>query len=356
MQRSYFLGGASPTGFTTSFWQEHCGYYGCFLKGGPGTGKSTLMKKIAAAFAGEELSLWHCASDPHSLDAVVLEERGIFIADATAPHEAGTQLPFVTGEIVDLAAGLSPAPIREHRAEILHLYQENSAAHSQVRKGLAGIAEMEAMIADAAAPALQSEKLTGFAARLGKRLIPKSADTEGRILYRQSMALTPDGFVRYLPEGFDLITLHDPLRIAGEMLLMQLAAYAEKAGTVCEVTRALTRPDTPPVILILPAYRLIIAVDADDTNAEPADFPAFSSSVNCIRMQRFYDAAVLRKHRALIRFCKKAAAQTVQKVTELLADALNMHNALESYYIRALDTQYLDRKADELTADIRQRT
>lgn len=349
MQRSYFLGGASPTGFTTSFWAEHRGYYGYYLKGGPGTGKSTLMKKIAAAFSDETISCWHCASDPHSLDAVVLEDRGVFIADATAPHESSTQLPFVTGETVDLAAGLSPEPLRANQTEILRLWQENRAAHRQAQKGLAGIAEMEAMIADAAAPALQKEKLCGFAARLGKRLISRSADGQGTVLYRQSVALTPDGFVRYFPDGFDLLLIHDPLRIAGELLLTRLAAYAAESGAVCEVTSALTRPDSPPVTLILPAYKLVIAAVTD---AAPAEFP---TPVSSIRAQRFYDAAVLRKHRALIRFGSKTAAQTVQKVTDLLSDALRIHDALESYYIRALNPQFLNQKAEELIQDIQQR-
>lgn len=348
MQRAYFLGGASPTGFSTSFWTEHSGYYGYYLKGGPGTGKSTLMKRIAADFAGEDISCWHCASDPHSLDAVVLEERGIFIADATAPHESGTQLPYVTGETVDLAEGLSPLTLRENRTEIIRLLQENTAAHCQVRRGLSGILEMESMISDAAAPAVQREKLAGFAARFGRRLLPKASGSQGCIFSRQSMALTPDGIIRYLPDGFDLMLVHDPMRVAGEMFLKQLAESAAEAGTVCEVTRSLTRPEQPPVMLIFPALRFAVVTVTD---AAAPDLPA---SVSCIKMQRFYDAAVLRKHRSLIRFSSKTAAQTEQKVTALLAEALCIHDQLESYYVRALDTAFLDRKAAGIIADIRE--
>jgi hypothetical protein len=339
MQRTYFLGGASPSGFSTSFWTAHRDCYGYYLKGGPGTGKSTLMKKIAAAFSGEDISCWHCASDPRSLDAVVLEERGVFIADATAPHESGTSLPYVTGETVDLAAGLSPAVLQENRTEILRLYRENQSAHMQARKGIAGIAEMEEIIADTGALALQQEKLHGFAARLGKRLIPRANGQQGDVLSRQSAALTPEGYLRYLPEGFDLILIHDPLRIAGAVLLRQLAEYAAGSGNLCEVTQALTRPDFPPVMLILPAQQLILAAV---TELSAPDLPA---PVSCIRMQRFYDAALLKKHRSLLRFCSRTAAQTEQRVIALLSDALQIHDDLESYYIRALNPAFLDRTA-----------
>ena len=57
MQNTYFLGGASPEGFATSFYAAHREYFGYFLKGGPGTGKSTLMKRIAAAFPEEDVSV-----------------------------------------------------------------------------------------------------------------------------------------------------------------------------------------------------------------------------------------------------------------------------------------------------------
>ena len=48
----YFLGGTSPTGFRSKFIEQikKPGYYTYILKGGPGTGKSTLMKKVAEAF------------------------------------------------------------------------------------------------------------------------------------------------------------------------------------------------------------------------------------------------------------------------------------------------------------------
>ena len=246
MQRTYFLGGASPQGFETSFWQEHKDFYGIYLKGGPGTGKSTLMKKIAAAFSGEETALYHCASDPRSLDAVVLPERGVFIADSTAPHEASTPLPFVTGETVDLAAGLRRESLKDATPEILALYRANQTAHAQVRKGLAGIAEMENLIAETGAEALLHEKLEKYAVRCGKRLFPKKAETAGRLLYRQSMARTPLGTIRFLPEQYDLILLHDPFYAAGACLLMMLAEAAVRAGLCCEVTYSLTQKKRPP--------------------------------------------------------------------------------------------------------------
>lgn len=72
-----------------------------FIKGRPGTGKSTLMKLIVkkAEELGFDVDVYHCALDPKSLDMVVVSELGFCIFDATAPHEYEPHL--ISDEIFD---------------------------------------------------------------------------------------------------------------------------------------------------------------------------------------------------------------------------------------------------------------
>lgn len=76
MTKKYFPGANTGRGFIGHFesivppWEKP--HYTYILKGGPGVGKNTLMKKVsclarANGFAVEE---FRCASDPESLDAV----------------------------------------------------------------------------------------------------------------------------------------------------------------------------------------------------------------------------------------------------------------------------------------------
>ena len=60
-----------------------------FIKGRPGTGKSTFMKGIAekALEKGFDVDMYHCAFDPDSIDMIIINELGISIFDSTAPHE-----------------------------------------------------------------------------------------------------------------------------------------------------------------------------------------------------------------------------------------------------------------------------
>lgn len=105
----YFLG--NNTGY---------GFYNCYdnelksmdkvvlLKGGPGTGKSSLLKRVAS-FAREhgfDCELWYCSGDPQSLDGVYIKDKNSAVVDATSPHAINADLPIVRDIIFDVANGL----------------------------------------------------------------------------------------------------------------------------------------------------------------------------------------------------------------------------------------------------------
>lgn len=85
-----FLGAATPEGAKDSIpsiSQEIAKRY--FVKGRPGTGKSTLLKKIAKAAenSGFDIEMYHCGFDYNSIDMVVAKELGVCIFDSSSPHE-----------------------------------------------------------------------------------------------------------------------------------------------------------------------------------------------------------------------------------------------------------------------------
>ena len=60
-----------------------------FIKGRPGTGKSTFMKKLAkkAEDNGYSCQIYYCSFDKNSLDMVLIPELSFCVFDSTAPHE-----------------------------------------------------------------------------------------------------------------------------------------------------------------------------------------------------------------------------------------------------------------------------
>lgn len=73
-----------------------------FLKGRPGTGKSTFLKQIATSVSdgGFDVYVYHCSFDPKSLDMIAVPQLDFCIFDSTAPHEYFPIRP--TDEIIDL--------------------------------------------------------------------------------------------------------------------------------------------------------------------------------------------------------------------------------------------------------------
>lgn len=95
-QVRFYLGANSPSGFYSLYDQlidpaqaEDI----VILKGGPGCGKSSLMRRVAKAMEehGLDVEYIECSGDPDSLDAVVIPQLKAALVDGTAPHGAGTK-------------------------------------------------------------------------------------------------------------------------------------------------------------------------------------------------------------------------------------------------------------------------
>jgi len=87
--RRMFAGSNTSGGFR-SFYDHLIGQEATrtiVLKGGRGVGKSTLMKYIAEHMANldHDVELFHCSSDPSSLDGVVMPGIAVALMDGTAP-------------------------------------------------------------------------------------------------------------------------------------------------------------------------------------------------------------------------------------------------------------------------------
>ena len=60
-----------------------------FIKGRPGTGKSTFMRRFAAKAMsmGYDTEVYYCSFDPYSYDMVIIPELSLCVFDSTSPHE-----------------------------------------------------------------------------------------------------------------------------------------------------------------------------------------------------------------------------------------------------------------------------
>ncbi|MCL1901837.1 MAG: hypothetical protein FWG51_05535, partial [Firmicutes bacterium] len=134
--KHYFAAGLTSAGFVNYFdyINNSRDGYRYILKGGPGTGKSTLIKKTGRHFEkNSDIEYFYCASDPESLDGVFIVSKNVSIVDGTAPHVIEAKMPKVQDEIINLGEFIDSS-VCAHKDEIEILLQEkkrcfNAAEH-----------------------------------------------------------------------------------------------------------------------------------------------------------------------------------------------------------------------------------
>ena len=103
------------------------------IKGGPGTGKNTFMKKICSCIENKKANIeyYYCSSDVTSLDGVIFHLNGKRIAmlDGTAPHERDAVYPGAVDEIVNLGDGLDISWLSSYRDKIIELSNKKTQAY-----------------------------------------------------------------------------------------------------------------------------------------------------------------------------------------------------------------------------------
>lgn len=136
MKSKYFASSNSYTGFHSLFGVifDSKKFDNVFvLKGGPGTGKSTFIKKIRKLVAEKhgEATLYHCSSDNDSLDGITftINKKRFAIMDGTSPHERDACFPGVIDEIINLGEGLEYEWIRNQRENALVLFEQKANAY-----------------------------------------------------------------------------------------------------------------------------------------------------------------------------------------------------------------------------------
>lgn len=119
-----FLGAATPNGAVDFVPNLTEGLKRYLIKGRAGSGKSTMLKKLAAAASdrGFDVEIYHCGFDPNSLDMIIVRELGVAMFDSTAPHEYFPDRD--TDEIVDTYLRCIKPGTDEEHAEALLAFKE----------------------------------------------------------------------------------------------------------------------------------------------------------------------------------------------------------------------------------------
>lgn len=298
------------------------------LKGGPGVGKSTLMKRVGAAWEkqGRNVTYYWCSGDPDSLDAVV--SGGRMLMDGTAPHVIDPVQPAAADGIVNLGVCLSESIMAAHRAEALAVSRDISRCYARAYRYLAGA---DAAWRDSAAIYQQAVD-HGALCNLRMELQAFFTAGEKHTQHLYAQAITCQG-VRSHAQSLvceNMLCLDLPFGFDADCLLRPLGIYLEARGMGY---RAFMQPlDGKRHAHIMAGDHA--AVTFNEPGRETRTLP--------------FDENLLRREHDTLAFNRAAHDLLLRQAVESLQAAKERHDVLERLYMDAMDYKHLE----EIAADV----
>jgi len=290
------------------------------LKGGPGVGKSTLMKEVGQHFeaAGQPVSYYHCSGDPDSLDAVWAPDSGFLILDGTAPHVIDPIRPGAADGILNLGVCLEEGQLEKEKEALEPLYAHISAAYARAYRYLSAahaLRDDAAAIYDAAFSLKNRRQLEHEM----QALLPQAE--EGGTFHAYAQAITCQGMIQHLdsirtgavfcldvPWGFDVHALLAPLFSDARRGRLRTEVYHD--------------PLDASMLSHLAVGNVLF------TSAVFADAPVHAPAL---------DKEILRREAPRLAFDRAVYDLTLNQAIEALSEAKSLHDSLERYYIDAMD-------------------
>ncbi|MDR0314964.1 MAG: hypothetical protein LBH71_03305 [Oscillospiraceae bacterium] len=349
-QIKYFLGTNSSSGFYSLFnelYDPEENWKAYIIKGGPGTGKSSFMGKIAqqADAKGYECERIYCSSDIKSLDAVILPQLKICIADGTAPHIIEPKYVGVVEKIINLTDFWDYKKLRKNNEQIRDLYAKNSEYHQCAQRFLTAASSLFSDSRKLAAQYTDYDKLINYTVKLAKREL--GTEKHGKKPKKRLLsAITPDGLYTFSETMKTLcdkiIIIDDPIGEVSEHILGILSDYAKGCGYESVVCPSPTNLNSVEQILI-PELSLAIARDIKGQEIDPE---------RKIHARRFMDAQGIKNHKYRIGFNKKAGLDLQNEAISRIKSAYEVHNELEKYYIDAVDFGLVEEKREQIMREM----
>lgn len=363
--RHLFAGANSPQGFVSFYDQitPRLPRKLYILKGGPGLGKSTFMRRISERLdrAGLLVEQIHCSADCNSLDGVYVPSLGIGLMDGTAPHVVDPKLPGAYDTIVHLGDHWNEDRIRSHREEIAKTSAECTfrfhRAYDCLRAAKGAYDEQVAyygwqLDTDAlqrTAVSLANEYLpvrpegqTGDGLPAGSTVLPDR-------LERHLLAggITPEGPKNYLTNlmGFlpERLVFQGPVGSGKSELVRALADEARRRGHAVEYFHCPFRTDrVEHAIIHSLGLGLISSSEPHLFEAQPGD--RVIDTAAWVRSGTRFSADLLA--------AKEQFASAYQRAVDQLEEAHRVHDILETYYVPYIDWEAVDRRREAVWAEI----
>lgn len=366
VERHYFPGNNTPLGFFSYYkhilGQREANKIVC-IKGGPGTGKSTFMNRIAEYFASmdEDIDYLHCSADENSLDGIVLKDRRIAVIDGTSPHITDPVTPGAVDKIVNLGEFWDEDAIAVNKSEIIDLNEETSRwyriAYNYLSAAKSVYRSLEEIYNDASE---DSEIYKVVADIVGSEYGDLDISLKpGKRKKFFASAITGDGVVNYITSLLGdmkrVYMIDSPVGYSNSSFMEIVTEGAIYRGLDVEVYYCPMCPEEKIEHIVLPELKTAFVTMNRYHDIQPWEIPAPDESgqeIILIDMEDYMNILNIGKNSELIQSLNEEYDILLNKSVKHLSLARDTHLMVEKMYIPNMNFTQLSDMRDKLQAEL----
>lgn len=343
-----FPGGNTSKGFYSFYryilGQEEARRIIC-IKGGPGTGKSSLMKKIASHFneKGYDIEYHHCSSDNNSLDGIVIKGLNVAILDGTAPHVVDPVNPGAVDEILNMGECWNELGFKEFRKNIIDINKEVGKTFRRAYRFIGAAKAVHDDLSNYNNEALNNGKLNKLMEDLKEKIFttPVTGNAYERHLF--ATAFTPDGIVTFVDtilKGYEKVYVLNGGPGTGKTEVLEyLSKEALKRGLSVQFFHDPLIPERLEHIFIPELSTAIIT--SNEINQKKFEGTQ-------IYMDNLLNSHGISKNKEEIKYDTELFYELLNKALKLISSAKLLHDQMETYYVPNMNFD----KINEVTRNV----
>lgn len=347
MNYTYFLASNSAAGFYSiynTFPPDEDDFLH-IIKGGPGSGKSGLMRRIgkSAEDCGYDVHYILCSGDPDSLDGVYIPHLHQAWVDGTNPHVREPDLYGVNSDYVDLGAFFSGelSGTQKHYVSIYNKAYKQK--YSSAYKLLSAALQLQKFYLTDSIPADKSCELFKALDGILEEHHALNSARNGSISYRFLNCIGCRGDYRLYSEFEKLCKAVYVIRSGfcdPDIFLRYLASYAETNGENAILCPSPLNP------------KKLTAVIFPDRALAFADSSWEFKNCTFINFDYLYSSEISSESLPDLETARELESETFKLAYKKMSEAKKLHDLLEQQYHQNIDfaalTQFTDEQIDRL--------
>ena len=316
------------------------------LKGGPGCGKSTAIKRVSqkATELGYAVENYYCSSSPSSYDGVIIPELSCAVLDGTAPHTVDPKYPGVCENIINLGEAWNIEKANEINTITRELTARKNSAYKKAYAYLSSCMSAREVKMNCIAPCILENKMIRAVERLCSKYKFKANTSECKEVFTDCVSgygnIHLDTFERHSEIKYFIRDYADISSIFLDTLSYELI----KRGARLTIAVDPLYPEQYKGIFVND-LNLSFTMYNDDycRNLDKRQIP-----YKIINLARFCATAQFKRNKVFYKYADKSEKILMNGAIKQLSIAASTHDEIEKYYYSITDFSVTNKITEDL--------